>query len=40
MVRVVDDKTGSESWIPLFDLETGAPLYAARSMFSTNFVTA
>jgi len=27
MVRVIDDKTGSESWIPLFDPETGVPLY-------------
>ncbi|MGY4480091.1 hypothetical protein [Bradyrhizobium sp. USDA 3364] len=27
MVRVVDAKTGSESWIPLFDPETGVPLY-------------
>jgi hypothetical protein len=27
MVRVVDDKTDSESWIPLFDPETGVPLY-------------
>ena len=27
MVRVMDAKTGSESWIPLFDPETNVPLY-------------
>jgi hypothetical protein len=26
LVRVIDEKTGAESWIPLFD-DTGAPLY-------------
>ena len=26
MVRVIDEKTGAESWMPLFD-ETGAALY-------------
>jgi hypothetical protein len=26
MVRVIDEKTGSESWVPLFD-EAGVPLY-------------